>query len=108
MSDEFEDPEDPHDTDQSDHLPCFPDDLKVLEALEDEREVEGNDGEQVDKVHRALDELELVRADDQTDEILQGEEHHHKVVNEVDDVGEDVILDQSFVILLELLEDKNS
>ena len=108
MSDKLEDPQDPHDPHQPDHLPCLSNDLKVLEALKDEREVEGDDGEQVNQVHRALDELELVGADDQTDEVLQGEEHHHEVVNEVDDVGKDLILNEPMVILLKLLINQNS
>ena len=108
MPHKFEDPQDPHDPHQSDHLPCLPDDLKVLETLEDEREVEGDNGKQVNQVHRALDELELVGADDQADKVLQREEHHHEVVDEVDDVGEDLILDQALVILLKLLTDKIS
>ena len=108
MSYELEDPQDPHNPHQPDHLPCLPNDLKILEALKDEREVEGDDGKQVDQVHWALDELELVGADDQTDEVLQGEEHHHEVVDEVNNVGKDLILNEPMVILLKLLTNQNS
>ena len=78
MSDKLEDPENPHDPHQADHLPRLPDDLKVLKPLEDQREVEGDDGKKIDQVHGTLDEFKLVGADDQTDEILQGEEDHNK------------------------------
>ena len=108
VSDQFEDPQNPHDPDKPDHLPCLPDDLKVLKPLEDQREVEGDDGKKIDQVHGTLDEFKLVGADDQTDEILQGEEDHNKVINEINDVGEYVEFYHAIVILLEFLSIRNS
>ena len=43
-------------THQSDHLSCLPNDLKVFEALQDERYVERADGHHVDNVHRFFQE----------------------------------------------------
>ena len=36
---------------QSDHLSCLPNDLKIFEAFQDERDVERADGHHVDYVH---------------------------------------------------------
>ena len=108
VSDQFKDPQNPHDPDKPDHLPRLPDDLKVLKPLEDQREVEGDDGKKIDQVHGTLDEFKLVGADDQTDEILQGEEDHNKVINEINDVGEYVEFYHAIIILLEFLSIRNS
>ena len=40
-------PEDPHDSDESDDLAGLADDLDVLELVQEERQVERDDGEQV-------------------------------------------------------------
>ena len=45
-------PEDPHDSDESDDLAGLADDLDVLELVQEERQVERDDGEQVDLVIR--------------------------------------------------------
>ena len=104
MSDQLEYPQYPHHANKTDHLPSLPDNLEVLQPLEDEGEVEGDDGEQVDEVHGALDELELVGADGESHEVLQGEEHHHEVVDEVDDVGQQRELQVALGVLLQLLK----
>ena len=104
VSHQLEYPQDPHHADQADHLPSLPDNLEVLQPLEDEGEVEGDDGEQVDEVHGALDELELVGADGEPHEVLQGEEHHHEVVDEVYDVGQQGELQVALGVLLQLLK----
>ena len=103
VPDKFEDPEDPHDSDQPDHLACLANDLKVLQALQQQGQVEGNDGQEVNHVHWALHELELVWADDKSDQILQGEEDDHKVIDEVNDVGQELVFDDAIRILLQLL-----
>ena len=51
-----------------------------------ERKEEGNEGEKVDKIHQAKEELDLPRACDQSDEILDQEEDDHDVLRDVDDV----------------------
>ena len=43
-------PEDPHDSDESDDLAGLADDLDVLELVQEERQVERDDGEQVNLV----------------------------------------------------------
>ena len=103
MSDKFEDPENPHDPHQADHLPRLPDDLEVLETLEEEGQVEGDDGENVDDVHRVADELELVGADDESHEKLQSEEDDDKVVCHLDDQDHDGPLALALLVLLELV-----
>ena len=50
-----------------------------------------------------LDEFELVRTDDESDHVLQGEENNHEVIDEVNDVGEPVVLNGSVLVLLQLL-----
>ena len=44
-------PEDPHDSDESDDLAGLADDLDVLELVQEERQVERDDGEQVNLVN---------------------------------------------------------
>ena len=47
VPDQFEDSEDPHDADQPDDLAGLADDLDVLQLVQEQRQVEGYDGEQV-------------------------------------------------------------
>ena len=47
VSDQFEDPQDPHDANQPDDLAGLPDDLDVLQLADYQRQVEGDYGEQV-------------------------------------------------------------
>ena len=103
MSDKLEDPENPHDPHQADHLPRLPDDLKVLETLEEEGQVEGDDGADVDDVHRVADELELVGADDESHEELQCKEDDDKVVCHLDDQDHDWPLALALLVLLQLI-----
>ena len=41
--------------------------------------------------------------DEKSNHVLQGEENHHEVVCEVNDVGEPVVLNSSVLVLLQLL-----
>ena len=50
-------------------IPCLSDYLHVLEASEDDGEDGGNDADQVDQVHLVREELALVRADQQPQEV---------------------------------------
>ena len=50
-------------------IPCLSDYLHVLEASEDDGEDGGNDADQVDQVHLVREELALVRADEQPQEV---------------------------------------
>ena len=45
-------PEDPHDSDESDDLAGLADDLDVLELVQEERQVERDDGKQVNLIIR--------------------------------------------------------
>ena len=117
VSNQLEDPENPHNTHldydalailisrnyQSDDLSRLSNDLEVLETLEQEGEVEGDDCKQVDHVHRILDELHLHRANDQPDEILHGEVDNYKVVNEPNDVKQKWKVQVAFFVGLELV-----
>ena len=103
MSDKFEDPENPHDPHQTDHLPGLPDYFEVFQTLEEEGQVEGDDGENVDDVHRVADELELVGADDESNEKLESEEDDDKVVCHLDDQDHDGPLALALLVLLELI-----
>ena len=58
--------------DQSDDLSRLPDVAEVLEGDEDEGDVEGEQGEEVDQVHRRHEELGLDRAAEQP------EGQHHR------------------------------
>ena len=60
VADKLEDAKDAHHAHQPDYLARLPDDLKVFEALEQDGEVEGDDGEQVDEVHWALEIFEIL------------------------------------------------
>ena len=73
-------------THQPDHLAGLADDLEVLEALQEQGEVEGHDGGDVDQVHGVLDELGLDGADDEPDDVLDGEVDNDEVVDHVDDM----------------------
>ena len=70
VADELEESEHPHDPDQPNDLSGLADDLIVLEAGQQEGDVEGEDGGEINHVHRLLDESQLVWADYQPDEIL--------------------------------------
>ena len=50
-----------------------------------------------------LDEFKLVGTDEQSDHVLQGEKNNNKVIGEVNDVGEPVVLNISVLVLLQLL-----
>ena len=103
MSDKLEDPENPHDPHQTDHLARLPDDLKVLQTLEEEGQVEWDDGGDVDDVHRVPDELELVGADHEPHEELEGEEDDNKVIRHLDDHDHHGPLALALLVLLELV-----
>ena len=107
MSDQFKDPQNPHDPDKPDHLPRLPDDLKVLETLEKERQVEGDDGADVNDVHGVPDELDLVGADGESHEELEGKEDHDKVVCHLDDQDHEGPLALAPLVHLELVSSGN-
>ena len=70
MSDQFVNSQDSHYFDQSDDLPSLPDDLEVLQPLQQQREIERDDGADVDDVHRVSDKLDFVRANAKSEEKL--------------------------------------
>ena len=47
VPDQLEDPQDPHDANQPDDLAGLADDLDVLQLVQEQRQVEGDYGEQV-------------------------------------------------------------
>ena len=70
MPDQLEDPQDAHHPNEPNDLSGLPDDLDVLEAVEEERQVEGDDGQEVDQVHRLLEELPLPRRAQKPDNVF--------------------------------------
>ena len=70
VPDQLEDPQDAHHPHEPDNLSGFADDLDVLEAVEEERQVEGDDGQEVDQVHRLLEELPLPGRAQKPDNVL--------------------------------------
>ena len=89
MPHELEDSEYPHNSDQSNDLASFPNDLVVLQLLQDQREEERGDGEEVNDVHRVFDELYLDQTDCQSGEELHSEEYDDGLVYDVDEVHND-------------------
>ena len=51
MSNHLENAHDSHDSNQSDDLASFPNDLHVLQALQHHTKEEGHDCQQIDEVH---------------------------------------------------------
>ena len=96
-------PQHSHHPDQPDDLPRLPDDLVVLQTLKKDGDVEGDDGGEVHNVQRVLEEPQLVGADNQAEEILNGEEDHNEAVNELDGEGNVGILYVAVLVLLQLL-----
>ena len=86
MSHELEDSEYPHDSDQPNDLASFPNDLVVLQLLQQQREEEREDGEEVNNVHQVFDESHFDRTNGQSGEELHGEEYDDGLVDDVDDV----------------------
>ena len=86
MSHELEDPQYPHDPDQPNYLASFPNDLVVLQLLQDQREEEREDGEEVNDVHRVLDKFYFARTDCQSGEELHCEEQDDGLVYDIDDL----------------------
>ena len=103
VSDKFEDPQNPHDPHQTDHLSRLANNFKVLKTLEEERQVEGDDGADVDNVHRVPDELELVGTDDESHKKLESEEYDDEVVCHLDDPDHYWPLALALRVLLELI-----
>ena len=96
-------PQHSHHPDQPDDLPRLSDDLVVLQTLQEDGDVEGDDGGEVHNVQRVLEEAYLVRADDQAEEVLDGEEEHNEAVDELDGEGDVGILYVALLVLLQLL-----
>ena len=57
VSDQLEYPQYPHHSHQADHLPRLTDDLEVLQPLQQDRQVERNDSEEIDQIHRVLEDI---------------------------------------------------
>ena len=103
MSDQLVNSQNPHDFDQSNDFASLSDDFKVLQSLQQQGEIERNDGEEVDHVHGAADEFKFARGAGQSDEILHGEETDSDNVDHVDDLQEDGEVHLAVVILLQLV-----
>ena len=103
MPHELEDSEYPHDPDQPNDLASFPNDLKILQSLQQEGEEERDDSEEVDHVHGAPHEFEFPRGAGQSDEVLQGEETDRDHVHHVDNLQQDGQVNLPIVILLQLV-----
>ena len=103
VSDKLEDPQNPHDPHKTDHLSRLANNLKVLQTLEEERQIEGDDGADVDNVHRVPDELELVGADHESHKELESEEDDDEVVCHLDDHDHYWPLALTLCVLLELV-----
>ena len=72
MPDKFKNPQDPHDPDKPDNFSGLPDDLDVLEAVKEEGEIEWDDGQEVNQVHRLLEKFPFPwRAQEANDVFLQ-------------------------------------
>ena len=76
MSDKLEDPQYPHDPHQPDHLTSLADDLKVLQTLQQQRQVEWNNGADINDVHGVSDKLDLVGTDDEPDQSEASIQHY--------------------------------
>lgn len=76
-------PEYAHDSDKSDNLASLAYDLYVLELIEKDGQVEGDDGAEVDEIHGLLEETPLLGGTDEPNKVFKGEED--------DDVRVDVI-----------------
>ena len=103
-------------------LAHLPDDLEVLKPLQQQVDVEGADGQQVNlviillmtdswrwfeeghHVHCILDKLLLDRADEQPEDVLDGEEDDDEVVDEGDDGHDDRVVALPLLVLLQLLD----
>ena len=103
VSNQFEQPQNPHHPNQPDDLSCFPDYLVVLQTLEEDGDVERDDGGEVDDVERVLDEPQLVGTDDQTEQVFHSEKDHYETVDELDGEGDVGELDVALLVLLQLL-----
>ena len=66
-------------------------------------EVEGDDGKEVDHVHRGSDELHLLGAAYHSHQVLDGEEADGEVVDDPDDVEEEGELDHPVLVRLQLV-----
>ena len=90
--------------DQPNDLPRLANDFKVLKAFQKEGQIEGDDGKEVDHVHRSLQELQFPRADNQPDGVLNGEVADGDVVNDTNDVEEEGKLHQALLVFLQLVD----
>ena len=59
--------------DKPDDLAGLPNYLKILKTLEEQGEVEGDDGKEVYHIHRRPDELQLARTAGDSHEVLNGD-----------------------------------
>ena len=103
VSNQFEQPKNPHHPNQPDDLSCFPDNLVVLQTLEEDGDVERDDGGEVDDVERVFDEPQLVGTDDQAEQVFHSEKDHYETVDELDGEGDVGELDVALLVLLQLL-----
>ena len=86
MPHQLEDSQYPHYSDQPDYLAGFPNDLVVLQLLQQQREEEGEDCEEVNDVHRVFDKFNFAWAHYQSGEELHSEEYNDGLVCHVDDL----------------------
>ena len=75
----------------------------VSATFKEQGEEEGNDGKEVDHVHRSPDELQLFWAANDSQEVLDGEESDGEVVDDPDDVEEEGELDHPVLVRLQLV-----
>ena len=73
-------------------------------TFKEQGEVEGDDGKEIDHVHRSPDELQLLWAANDSHEVLDGEEADGEVVDDSDDVEEERELDHPVLVCLQLVD----
>ena len=88
MSEELEDSEYLEYLHQPQHLASSADDLIVLQSLQDERDVERQQYEEIHQVHHLLEEFPSVRGTSEAADILQCEENKGGDVDNVADQGQ--------------------
>ena len=93
--------------DKPDNLAGLPNYLKILKTLEEQGEVEGDDGKEVYHIHRRPDELQLARTAGDSHEVLNGEEADGEVVDDPDDLEEEGELNHPMLVRLQLVDGGN-
>lgn len=73
-------------------------------TFKEQGEVEGDDGKEIDHVHRSPDELQLLWAANDSHEVLDGKEADGEVVDDPDDVEEEGELHHPVLVRLQLVD----